>query len=286
MSNSLMGRLRGKVAVITAAAQGIGFATALAFYREGAEVYATDINKEKLELLAASCAGNCHAFILGIHTNVLDVTSSEQVRAFAENIPKVDIIFNCAGFVHNGTLLECDEKSWDSSFDLNVKSVYRVCSAFIPKMIQQGTGGSIVNMSSVASSVKGTVDTPSFRDRVEALPDANAMTKFLERQKMGRLATADEIAHLIIYLASDESAFVTGQEFIIDGGWSIPKRSAETGITVEGHEVELEEKIEDDDDDDADPPETTEEQNSNINLKDIGMWPAKFNQGDGGSGNP
>ncbi|XP_036367936.1 3-hydroxybutyrate dehydrogenase type 2 [Octopus sinensis] len=251
MSNSLMGRLRGKVAVITAAAQGIGFATALAFYREGAEVYATDINKEKLELLAASCAG--------IHTNVLDVTNSEQVRAFAENIPKVDIIFNCAGFVHNGTLLECDEKSWDSSFDLNVKSVYRVCSAFIPKMIQQGTGGSIVNMSSVASSVKGaasrcvygatkaaviglsksiaidyvshnircnsvcpgTVDTPSFRDRVEALPDANAMTKFLERQKMGRLATADEIAHLIIYLASDESAFVTGQEFIIDGGWSM-----------------------------------------------------------------
>ncbi|XP_014785243.1 dehydrogenase/reductase SDR family member 6 isoform X2 [Octopus bimaculoides] len=247
-----MGRLRGKVAVITAAAQGIGLATALAFYREGAEVYATDINKEKLELLAASCAG--------IHTNVLDVTSSEQVKAFAENIHKVDIIFNCAGFVHNGTLLECDEKSWDSSFDLNVKSVYRVCSEFIPKMIQQETGGSIINMSSVASSVKGatsrcvygatkaaviglsksiaidyvsynircnsvcpgTVDTPSFRDRVEALPDAkNAMTSFLERQKMGRLATADEIAHLIIYLASDESAFVTGQEFIIDGGWSI-----------------------------------------------------------------
>ncbi|GAB1606922.1 3-hydroxybutyrate dehydrogenase type 2-like [Argonauta hians] len=247
-----MGRLEGKVAVLTAAAQGIGLATALAFHREGAKVFATDINTEKLQELAASEAG--------IETYCLDVTNQEDINRFIEKLPQVDILFNCAGFVHHGTLVECQEKWWDFSFNLNVKSVYRMCSKVIPKMLQQKNGGSIINMSSVASSIKGaanrcvygatkaaviglsksiavdyvsenircnsvcpgTVDTPSLQGRIKAAPDTeNAMTKFLERQKMGRLGTANEIASLVVYLASDESAFVTGQEFVIDGGWSM-----------------------------------------------------------------
>jgi len=191
---------------------------------------------------------------------VLDVTNTEAVNAFVDSLGKVDIVFNCAGFVANGTILDTDEKTWDFSFDLNVKSMYRMCRKFIPKMIEQGTGGSIINMSSVASSIKGapnrscygatkaavigltksmavdfvqhkirfncvcpgTVDTPSLRERINALPNPEqAMKDFISRQKLGRLSTAEEIAHLIVYLGSDESGFVTGQEFIIDGGWSL-----------------------------------------------------------------
>lgn len=197
---------------------------------------------------------------LNIKTHVLDVTDGAAVESFAKGIDTIDVLFNCAGFVHNGSLLDCDEKSWDLSFDINVKSIYRMCRSFVPKLIDQGKGGSVINMASVASSIKGvpsrfvycgtkaavigltramaadfvshkirfnsvcpgTVDTPSLRERINALPDPEkAMSDFLARQKMGRFATADEIAHLVVYLASDESAFVTGQEFIIDGGWSM-----------------------------------------------------------------
>lgn len=247
-----MARLCGKVAIVTAAAQGIGEATVKKFVAEGAIVYATDINAEKLQQLSEQ--------IPGIKTSVLDVTNGDEIKAFAETTERVDILFNCAGYVHHGTILECNENSWDFSFDLNVKSMYRMCSTFIPKMMKNKNGGSIINMSSVASSIKGaanrcvygttkaavigmsksiaidfvqdkircnsvcpgTVDTPSLRGRINAYGDAEqAMRDFVARQKMGRLATAEEISHLIVYLASDESAFVTGQEFIIDGGWSM-----------------------------------------------------------------
>ncbi|BFZ10090.1 hypothetical protein BsWGS_13129 [Bradybaena similaris] len=246
-----MGRLTGKVFVLSAAGQGIGKAVALMAAKEGAKVIATDVNGETLKGLNG---------VEGIETRVLDVTNKEDVAEFAKSIPHVDALFNCAGFVHHGTLLECDEKSWDFSFNLNVKSVYTMCSNFIPKFIEQGSGGSVVNMASVVSSIKaapnrcvygatkaavigltkamaidfvghkirfnsvcpGTVDTPSLRDRAAAQGDAEkALQDFIARQRLGRLATADEIAYLVIYLASDESNFVTGQEFIIDGGWSM-----------------------------------------------------------------
>lgn len=246
-----MGRLDGKVFVLSAAAQGIGRATALAAAKEGAKVIATDVNEEKLKELDGTP---------GIETRVLDVRNTEAVSEFIASLGHVDIVFNCAGYVHNGTILETDEKTWDFSFDLNVKSMYRMCHAIIPKLIAQGKGGSVINMSSVASSIKGapsrsvygatkaavigltksmaadfvqhkirfncvcpgTVDTPSLRERINALPNPEqAMKDFIARQKMGRLSTADEIAHLVVYLASDESAFVTGQEFVIDGGWSL-----------------------------------------------------------------
>ncbi|KAL8592797.1 putative diacetyl reductase [(R)-acetoin forming] 2 [Nucella lapillus] len=246
-----MGRLDGKVFVLTAAAQGIGRATALAAAKEGAKVFATDVNAEKLKELDGTP---------GLETRVVDVLSTEAVKEFVGSLGHVDIVFNCAGFVHNGTILETDEKTWDFSFNLNVKSMYRMCNAIIPKMIAQGKGGSVINMSSVASSIKGahsrsvygatkaavigltksmaadfvqhkirfncvcpgTVDTPSLRDRINALPNPEeAMKDFISRQKLGRLSTPDEIAHLVVYLASDESAFVTGQEFVIDGGWSL-----------------------------------------------------------------
>lgn len=247
-----MGRLDGKVAIVTAAAQGIGEATVRKFWAEGASVYATDINAKKLKQLKEE--------IPGIKTSVLDVTNASEIKSFLEDIEHVDILFNCAGYVHHGTILDCDEKTWDFSFDLNVKSMYRMCFAFIHKLTQNKGRGSIINMSSVASSIKGaanrcvygttkaaviglsksiaidfvqhnircnvvcpgTVDTPSFRERISNQANAEqAMKDFVARQKMGRLATAEEIAHLIVYLASDESAFVTGQEFIIDGGWSM-----------------------------------------------------------------
>ncbi|KAK7497292.1 hypothetical protein BaRGS_00011586 [Batillaria attramentaria] len=246
-----MGRLDGKVFVLSAAAQGIGRASALAAAKEGARVIATDVNAEKLKELEG---------IPGIEIRVLDVLDTEAVNQFAASIDKVDVLFNCAGFVANGTILDTDEKTWDFSFDLNVKSMYRMCRAFIPKMIAQGTGGSIINMSSVASSIKGapnrsvygatkaavigltksmaadfvqhklrfncvcpgTVDTPSLRGRINALPDPEqSMKDFVARQKLGRFASAEEIGHLVVYLASDESSFVTGQEFVIDGGWSL-----------------------------------------------------------------
>lgn len=242
-------RLKNKVAVVTAAAQGMGRTSALAFAREGARVIATDINAEALKSLDG---------VDGIETRILDVRSSEAVAAFAAAIPAPNVLFNCAGFVHHGTILDCDEAAYDFSFDLNVKSMYRMVRALLPAMIDNG-GGSIINMSSVASSVigaanrfvygaskaavigltksvaadfvtkgirvnavcPGTVDSPSLHDRMRALGDyETARAAFIARQPMGRLGTAEEVAELVVFLASDESAFMTGQAMVIDGGWS------------------------------------------------------------------
>ncbi|KAI8792214.1 3-hydroxybutyrate dehydrogenase type 2 isoform X1, partial [Biomphalaria glabrata] len=246
-----MGRLDGKVFVLSAAGQGIGKAVALMAAKEGAKVIATDVNGELLKQLEG---------VPGIQTQVLDVLNKQEIEKFANSLDSVDVLFNCAGFVHHGTLLDCAEKDWDFSFNLNVKSVYTMCSYFVPKLIAQGRGGSIINMASVVSSIKGapnrfvygatkaaviglnkslavdfvqhkirfnticpgTVDTPSLRDRMAAQGDPEQAYKdFIARQKLGRLGTPDEIAYLVVYLASDESNFVTGQDFIIDGGWSI-----------------------------------------------------------------
>ncbi|XP_078058910.1 dehydrogenase/reductase SDR family member 6 isoform X2 [Mustelus asterias] len=207
-----MGRLDGKVIILSAAAQGIGRACAIAFGKEGAVVIATDINGEKLKELEQYS---------GIKTKVLDVTQKEQVEKLAKEIEKIDVLFNCAGFVHHGTILECEDKDWDFTMNVNVRSMYLMIRTFLPKMLAQKSGN-IINMSSVASSIKGTVDTPSLRERIEAQPNPQqALQEFLERQKTGRMATAEEVAHLCVYLASDESAYVTGKEFIIDGGWSL-----------------------------------------------------------------
>ncbi|XP_051819911.1 dehydrogenase/reductase SDR family member 6 isoform X2 [Antechinus flavipes] len=207
-----MGRLDGKVIVLTAAAQGIGRAAALAFAKEGAKVIATDINESKLQEL------NEYA---GIQTRVLDVTKKEQIEKFSKDIERLDVLFNVAGFVHHGNILDCEEKDWDFSMNLNVRSMYLMIKAFLPKMLTQKSGV-IINMSSVASSIKGTVDTPSLHDRIQARPDPKkAMDDFLKRQKMGRMATAEEVALLCVYLASDESAYMTGNHVIIDGGWSL-----------------------------------------------------------------
>ena len=241
----MSGRLAGKKAFITAAAQGIGRATAETFLREGAEVIATDINMDILSELS----GN-------VITEYLDARDSSVIQDAAERHGAVDILFNCAGFVHNGTLLESSEEEWDFAFDLNVKSMYRVTKAFLPAMIENG-GGSIINTSSVASAVKGivsrcvysatkaavtgltksvaadyvdqgircnaiapgTVDTPSLGDRINAAPDPVQQRKnFIARQPMGRLGTAQEVANLVLFLASDESAFCTGQLYAVDGG--------------------------------------------------------------------
>ncbi|MDP2082568.1 MAG: SDR family oxidoreductase [Pseudotabrizicola sp.] len=243
-----MGRLNGKIALVTAAGQGIGRASALAMAREGAKVIATDINEAALADLAA----------LGIETRVLNVCDSSAITAIATDLGRVDVLFNCAGFVANGTILDCDEDQWAFSFDLNVTAAYRMCRAFLPAMIDGG-GGSIINMASVASSIiavpnrfvyastkaavigmtkgiaadfitkgvrcnavcPGTVDTPSLQERMAATGDYEAGRKvFLARQPSGKLAQADDIAALVVFLASDESAFVTGTANVIDGGWS------------------------------------------------------------------
>jgi len=239
-------RLEGKTALITAAAQGIGRASAELFAAEGARVIATDINIAALSELV-SC-----------ETRKLDVLNSEEVIALSKEIGAVDILFNCAGYVHSGTILDCDEKDWNFSFDLNVTSMYRMIRTFLPGMIEKG-GGSIITMSSVASSIKGapnrfaygmtkaavigmtkavaadfvtqgvrcnaicpgTVQTPSLEQRLQATGDYEAAYKnFVARQPMGRLGTAREMAELALYLASDASAFTTGTINIIDGGWS------------------------------------------------------------------
>ena len=242
-----MAKLAGKTCVVTAAAQGIGCATAKLMLREGARVIATDLNADKL------------AAIAGAEQQQLDVTDQAAIAAFAQRIGKVDVLFNCAGFVHSGSVLDCAESDWDFSFDLNVRSMYRMIQAFLPGMLAAG-GGSIVNMSSVASSIKGvpnrfvysttkaavigltksvaadfvtqgirvnavcpgTVDSPSLHDRLRATGDyQQAMRDFIARQPMGRLATAEEIAALVVYLASDDAGFTTGQAHIIDGGWAL-----------------------------------------------------------------
>lgn len=246
----MMGRLDGKVIVLSAAAQGIGRAAALAFAKEGAQVIATDINQEKLKELDATP---------GIRTKKLDVTQKDEVKALAEELDRVDVLFNVAGFVHHGTILDCDESDWDFTMSLNVRSMYLMIRTFLPKMLALGSGN-IINMASVASSIKGvvnrcvystskaavigltksvaadfleqgircncicpgTVDTPSLRERIQARPDPEqAFKDFMARQRIGRMCTAEEVAHLCVYLASDESAYVTGAELVIDGGWSL-----------------------------------------------------------------
>jgi len=247
----MSGRLAEKVAVITAAGQGIGRACALRFAAEGAIVYATDVNEEALKALNEENPS--------IHTRILNVRDGDSVAALAEELGPVDILFNCAGYVHQGDIFACSLKDWEFSFDLNVTSMYRTCRAFLPGMLNAGKG-SILNMSSVASSIKGapnrfvygttkgavigltkaiaadvvgkgvrcnaicpgTIETPSLHDRMAAQGDVEkARAAFLARQPMGRLGRAEEIAELALYLASDESSFTTGQTHIIDGGWAI-----------------------------------------------------------------
>lgn len=241
-----MKRLEGKVALVSAAAQGIGRAAAELFAAEGARVIATDINVQLLSELQ------------GCELRELNVLDQAQIQALADELGGIDILFNCAGFVHSGTILECDEKAWQFSFDLNVSSMYRMIRTFLPGMLARG-GGSIINMSSVASSIKGapnrfaygmtkaavigltkaiaadfvtqgircnaicpgTVQTPSLEARLHATGDyETALKNFVARQPMGRLGTAREMAELALYLASDASAFTTGTINVIDGGWS------------------------------------------------------------------
>jgi len=253
---AMAGRLKGKVALVTAAGQGIGRAIAEAFITEGATVIATDIEEGKLKRLKARKRLR------------LDVLSGKDVEALAKSVAKefggLDVLANVAGFVHHGSVLEATEKDLDFSFDLNVKSMHRTMKAFIPGMLKKG-GGSIVNMSSAASSIRGvpnryvysltkaavigmtkatamdfikrgvrvnaicpgTIESPSFRDRVAAhakrsgkLPKA-ALQDFVDRQPMGRIGLAEEVAMLAIYLASDESAFISGHTHLIDGGWAL-----------------------------------------------------------------
>jgi 2-keto-3-deoxy-L-fuconate dehydrogenase len=243
------GRLQGKTAFITAAAQGIGRATALAFAREGAKVIATDIAEDKLADLAGS----------GIATRRLDVMDRAAIEAAAREAGPVDILFNCAGFVHHGTILDCDDKAWDFSMNLNVRAMFWVAKAFLPGMLARKKG-SIVNMSSGASSVRGipnrfvygtskaavigltksiaadfirqgircnavcpgTIETPSLGERIAAFADpVQARKDFIARQAMGRLGTAEEVAAAVLYLASDESSYTTGSILIVDGGFSL-----------------------------------------------------------------
>ena len=243
-------RLLGKTAVVTAAGQGIGRACALAMAREGATVWATDVNAEALATLEGT--GN-------LRTARLDVLDRAAIGAFFAGLPRVDVLFNCAGFVHAGSVLEATDADWQFAFDLNARSHFWTIQAALPKMLAAGRG-SIVNMASVAGSIKGianrcvygaskaavigltkavaadfvgkgircnavapgTVDTPSLQTRIDAHADpAEARRQFVARQPMGRLATAEEIAPLVVFLASDESAFVTGQTYAADGGMTI-----------------------------------------------------------------
>ena len=243
-------RLKGKVCVVTAAGQGIGAATARAFVREGAKVWATDVDAAKLQSLDGEA---------GITTRKLDVLDKAAIGKLAEETGAVDVLFNCAGFVHHGSVLDATDDQWQFGFNLNVRSMFWTIQAFLPGMLGKG-GGSIINMSSAASSVKGaalrciygttkaavvgltksvavdfvskgvrcnaicpgTVQTPSLDERISALGGgANARQFFLQRQPAGRFGSAEEIAALATYLASDEAAFTTGTVNVIDGGWSV-----------------------------------------------------------------
>jgi 2-keto-3-deoxy-L-fuconate dehydrogenase len=243
-------RLKGKVCVVTAAGQGIGAATAQAFAREGGTVWATDVDEAKLAALKGAP---------GLQVARLDVLDKAAIGALAQRTGAIDVLFNCAGHVHHGSVLDATDEQWRFAFDLNVRSMFWTIQAFLPGMLDNG-GGSIVNMSSAASSVKGaalrfiygttkaavvgltksiavdyvgkgircnaicpgTVQTPSLDDRIASLgggPDARRF--FLQRQPTGRFGSAEEIAALAVYLASDEAAFTTGTVNVIDGGWSV-----------------------------------------------------------------
>lgn len=248
------GRLAGKTAFVTAAGQGIGRATALAFVEAGARVIATDINEAALQSLQAEC---------GCTVQRLDATDPDAISAAAATHGPVDVLFNAAGYVHAGTVLDCSEADWDFAFTLNVRSQFRTIKAFLPGMLSQG-GGSIINVASVAGSIKGapnrfvygttkaavigltkavaadyvtrgircnaicpgTVESPSLHDRIGAQAAASGQTldqvqaAFVARQPIGRLGRVEEIAALAVYLASDESSFTTGTAQVIDGGWS------------------------------------------------------------------
>jgi 2-keto-3-deoxy-L-fuconate dehydrogenase len=245
-----MGRLQGKRCLVTAAGQGIGRASALMMAREGAAVIATDINQKTLDALKDENPA--------IETRLLNVRDRAAIEAAAAEVGALDALFNCAGFVANGTILDCDEDQWAFSMDLNMTAMYRMCRAFLPAMIEGG-GGSIINMASVASSViaapnrfvygatkagvigltksvaadfigkgircnaicPGTVESPSLEDRLKATGDYEAARKsFIARQPIGRIGKAEEIAALVVYLASDESSYSTGVAHVIDGGWS------------------------------------------------------------------
>ena len=247
----MSGRLEGKKIVVTAAGQGIGKATAIAFHNEGAHVIATDLNEKTLADLNKEYPN--------IKIKTIDSTDNKAIIDFVKTLDEVNVLFNAVGFVHHGTILDCEEKDWDFSFDVNIKSMYFMCRAILPLMVKQN-GGSIINVSSIASSLKGlpnrfvygaskaaiigltksiasdfvkqnircnsiapgTVFSPSWQDRVNQSPDpVQAKKDFIARQPMGRLGTAEEIASMAIYLAGDESTFTTGNTFSVDGGMTI-----------------------------------------------------------------
>ncbi|HZM36762.1 MAG TPA: SDR family oxidoreductase [Burkholderiales bacterium] len=243
------GRLSGKVAFITAAAQGMGRGAALAFAREGARVWATDVSPKVSELEGQH----------GIRTRVVDATDGQAIQQASKDVGEIDVLFNCAGIVHHGTILDCTPGQWEQAFAVNVKSMYLVTRAFLPGMLRKGRG-SIINMASVASSIRGlpnrfaygatkaavigltksiaadyvrqgircnaicpgTVDTPSLQGRINAQPNPEQARKdFIARQPMGRLGTVDDMMGILVFLASDESLFATGNAYSIDGGMTI-----------------------------------------------------------------
>lgn len=251
----MAGRLEGKHVFVTAAAQGMGRASVLAMAREGARVVATDVREDLLESLAREA----RAQGTPVAVARLDVTDDAAVASTIGGLPSLDVLFNCAGYVHQGTIFECEDADWDRSFAINVRAMYKAIKAALPKMLENG-GGSIVNMASVCSSLRGlpnrfaygsskaavvgltkqvaadfvtrgircnciapgTVDTPSLHDRMRDLGDIEQARKmFVARQPMGRLASAEEIVPIVVYLASDESAFMTGQCVAVDGGFTI-----------------------------------------------------------------